>query len=826
MGFRVSLVNLLTAAAAAGIVASALWAADNLTIKEPTTPTATVKSDDVGGVHYQGFKIYDATPDGSTGLVVTAAGAAKVDGSAVTQPVSGSVTADTELPAGVTPADNQTNAVTIPLVGGFAYVFDGATWDRAPGNSASGLVVDLGANNDVTVTSGTVTANQGGAPWSENVSQFGGSAVATGVGVSGAGIPRVTIASDAHDAPITERGIRISGLASAAAPTAVSADQDMVSLWALRNGQLVQQPAFSGTLASTGSGASGTGTQRVILATDQPVVPVSDNAGSLTVDGTVSVSGTVTVDTEFANQTDGAAAGTTGIQVLGTDGTNAQIIKTDTTGAVQIDCETGCGGGTQFAEDAGHTTGDLGTMALAVRNDAGGPLSGTTLDYTPLQTDANGALRVTGGGGGTEYTEDAVAATDPVGGQIMLRRRDTLAAETTADGDVVAANATNKGEIYVKHVDAIPVTDNAGSLTVDAASLPLPTGASTLAEQQTQTAALQLIDNLPKTEDTASADGDTGAVLLARRTATPANTSGADLDYEALQMAAGRLWTSATIDTALPAGNNNIGDVDVASSALPTGAATSANQATEITALQIIDNLPLADDAAFTVATTNVAAMGCIEATDTMDAGDVGAAKCGNDRELDIDLVSAIPAGTNNIGDVDVLTGPTDASAFEVQGTQAHDAAAAQNPVLEGLYAETAEDTAPGNQVSAEADAVRAVASRDGAQYVLPYGPRIWEVSEEYTTQQTDTSLKAAPGAGLSFYITDISVYCNAAVTVTIEDDEVTDDILHRYYCGGQGDGNERHLMTPIKTGANQSLLVTTSAAVTVFVGVSGYTGP
>ena len=59
---------------------------------------------------------------------------------------------------------------------------------------------------------------------------------------------------------------------------------------------------------------------------------------------------------------DGSVAGTTGLQVMGTDGTNAQIIKTDTTGAVQIDCETGCGGGTQFAEDAPHTTGDLGTQ--------------------------------------------------------------------------------------------------------------------------------------------------------------------------------------------------------------------------------------------------------------------------------------------------------------------------------------------------------------------------------------------------------------------------------------------------------------------------------
>lgn len=43
---------------------------------------------------------------------------------------------------------------------------------------------------------------------------------------------------------------------------------------------------------------------------------------------------------------------------------------------------------------------------------------------------------------------------------------------------------------------AVPVSDGGGSLTIDATSLPLPTGASTLAEQQTQTTALQLIDDI------------------------------------------------------------------------------------------------------------------------------------------------------------------------------------------------------------------------------------------------------------------------------------------------------------------------------------------
>ena len=49
----------------------------------------------------------------------------------------------------------------------------------------------------------TVTANQGGAPWSQNITQFGGTNVSTGTGASGAGIPRVTVANDSVISSIT-----------------------------------------------------------------------------------------------------------------------------------------------------------------------------------------------------------------------------------------------------------------------------------------------------------------------------------------------------------------------------------------------------------------------------------------------------------------------------------------------------------------------------------------------------------------------------------------------------------------------------------------------
>jgi hypothetical protein len=119
------------------------------------------------------------------------------------------------------------------------------------------------------------------------------------------------------------------------------------------------------------------------------------------------------------------------------------------------------------AEDAVHASGDTGVMALAVRNDAGTTLVSATGDYSPLSTDANGALRVTGASGATEYVEDAVATANPQGPQVIARRRDTLTvAEVSADGDVIAVNASSKGQLHVRS-EADILSAPAASRTTD-----------------------------------------------------------------------------------------------------------------------------------------------------------------------------------------------------------------------------------------------------------------------------------------------------------------------------------------------------------------------
>lgn len=70
--------------------------------------------------------------------------------------------------------------------------------------------------------------------------------------------------------------------------------------------------------------------------------------------------------------------------------TNAGTFATQVTSIVPGTGATNLG----KAEDTAHTTGDVGVMALAVRNDNGTALAGSDGDYLPMTTDSSGALRV------------------------------------------------------------------------------------------------------------------------------------------------------------------------------------------------------------------------------------------------------------------------------------------------------------------------------------------------------------------------------------------------------------------------------------------------
>lgn len=274
------------------------------------------------------------------------------------------------------------------------------------------------------------------------------------------------------------------------------------------------------------------------------------------------------------------------------------------------------------------------------------PLTGYNAQAVAI-VDSSGN-QITSFGGGTQYTEDVASAADPIGNALIARRRDSLAAETTTDGDNTALNSTSKGELYVKHVDTIPVTDNGGSITVDAVSLPLPTGAATEATLSTIDADTSNISTKIDTIAGAVSGTEMQVDVLTMPTVTVQSTN---LDIRDLTFAGDKVDASGTT---LGANSGvDIGDVTInnASGGSAVNIQDGGNSITvdnggtfvtqengpALTSLQLIDDAIIADDSPFTPATTKVMMAGFEyddTATDSINEGDAGAARMSANRNV------------------------------------------------------------------------------------------------------------------------------------------------------------------------------------------------
>lgn len=86
-----------------------------------------------------------------------------------------------------------------------------------------------------------------------------------------------------------------------------------------------------------------------------------------------------------------------------------------------------------------------------------------------------------------------------------------------AGGAVQGGTATNPVRTDPTGTTTQPIS---GSITDVSGTVSLPTGASTLAEQQAQTTALQLLDDIVQTEDAPHVSGDKGVLMLGVRSDT------------------------------------------------------------------------------------------------------------------------------------------------------------------------------------------------------------------------------------------------------------------------------------------------------------------
>jgi hypothetical protein len=218
-------------------------------------------------------------------LSLTTAGALRVDGSAVTQPVSGTFWQTTQPVSGTVTVTQGTAANLNATVTGTVAATQSGTWTVQPGNTANTtawLVTGTGGTFPVTGTfwqatqpvSGTVTANQGGAPWSVNGDTASGT-------------------TDANNP------VKIGGVARTSNPTAVTNGQRVngifdklgkqVVVGALRDVKGVQKTSITTTTETTVVTAGGVGVFNDVYA----IVVTNKSATTVFVDFRDSTAGTV-----------------------------------------------------------------------------------------------------------------------------------------------------------------------------------------------------------------------------------------------------------------------------------------------------------------------------------------------------------------------------------------------------------------------------------------------------------------------------------------------------------------------------------------------------
>ncbi len=406
-----------------------------------------------------------------------------------------------------------------------------------------------------------------------------------------------------------------------------------------------------GTVAATQSGTWNVGTVTTItnvvhIDDNSSTISIDDGAGSITVDGTVAVSGTVTIAGAVTN------AGTFVVQENGAALTALQLIDNIV-----------------VVEDAAHASGDSGVMSLAVRRDANTTLVGTDGDYAPLQVDSSGSLKVAitagAGSGGTSIADDAaftVASTSltPVGGTYRSVR------DSVDDNDAGCFAMSQKRALYT--VIETPLGDSAMDDTNDAVRVNIVAGSSS----GTQYA-----------EDAAHVSGDTGTMALGVRKDTAVALGGTDGDYQPMIFdSTGKLHV-------------NVGNTVTVGSHAVTNAGTFAVQVdgAALTALQLIDDPVIADDAAFTPATSKVMMAGFEAdetATDSVDEGDAGAARMTLDRKQIVTDYAHTAGGTSSytaLSTAAVLTAQVKGSAGQVYGVEIFNKGAAA--VYARLYDQT-----------------------------------------------------------------------------------------------------------------------------------------
>lgn len=765
--------------------------------------------------------------------------AVKIDGSAVTQPVSGTVTAN----QGGSPWQVQSNSANISTETSLAKLTQtqGSTTSGQSGTLIQGAVTTSAPSyttaqtNPLSLTTAgalrvdgsavtqpvSLTGNQ-----AVNVAQINGVTTTMGNGASGTGVQRVTIASDS------------TGQVTLAAGAA--------TIGSLTANQSVNMAQINGVAPTMGNGASGTGVQRVTIASDSTGVvglaTGSNTIGALTANQSVNVA-----------QIGGASTSTvaSGVQKVGTADSGGTAFLS------AADALNSTGGGVQAVQIAGQfddssptaiTENRFGNLRMSAnRNlygtirDAAGNERGANVDsnsnlgvvLAAETTKVLGTIRVLGNAGA--IVDAAQNATTPAN-NLAMGCNFTTSPATITTGNLGAIQCNSKGEILTQ------LTDGTTSVTVIAGTNALKTDMSSVAGTATATAAsgvqkVGIVGNANVAVD-APTDGT-----------APAN---------ALLVGAKFVTSPATLTT------GQIGSLQLTSAQnlkmdLTTVAGTAASTAASgVLKVGIVGNAGAIFDAAQdTAKPANNLAMGCNFTTSpaTISTGNLAVIQCNSKGEV----LSQLTDGTTNVSVIsgtnalktDMSSVAGTATVTAAAGVQkvgivgnanaafdaANDAAAPANVLVGGFETATQGTTQP--TASSAGNVRRAIARTDGAIYVAPHGPVIWTCMLNAIGNSL-TECKAAPASGLSLYITDVVTQSNTSTAGLF---------TLRYGTGtncGTGTGNlfmnsasalmaspantvavnHFHLTTPVKVTAANALCLLGVATNTTNATITGYTAP
>jgi hypothetical protein len=397
-------------------------------------------------------------------------------------------------------------------------------------------------------------------------------------------------------------------------------------------------------------------------------------------------------------------------------------------------------------------------------------------------------------GAGTDVATDQLAGGEHVQKVKLL---DGTADSATA---ILAGGGVEAGALRVTlasdSTGLVSVDDNGGALTVD--------GTVTAELSATDNAVLDAIAAAVATEGDALGDG----VLMqgddgTDRTNVLVDAAG-HLQVDVLTAPAVRALTNADVVTAeLSATDNAVLDAIAASLALLDNSISAGNELqVDVVTAPAVRALTNADVVTAELSATDNA---------VLDAAVTA-----------LQVIDNMIAGSE--AQVDIVTGPTGAASLAVQGTVAHDSAAANNPVLLAGVARAAPQTAV-----AAADVAMLVTDLNGRLVVAPY--TMPEKEEHYTsaadiTDTADDEVFAAV-ASTSHYITHFSAMCSHATVGTYVVLKDNDTVIYSGYCAPAGGGFVATFPVPMKcaSGVHVNVANVTNGSATR-VNVCGFQAP